>query len=208
MIGPKPANALGDPLGNFRAFFEYLFRLKNEEPATIFNITGRMWPHKKTDLDQIRAIYFSNRLLPPNTMNCDNVEVQNYEFWKAGFDNATLQNAQSETKLFASNIYWPKFGDWYSSTLAQAKIKRTFWGNLKSAEVSVAILKDSVSINDIVNQGANRITQSALSKIFEMREYGVPISYEKQLSDKQIFLREVLNCEQITIFKLDITENG
>ncbi|WP_068319030.1 hypothetical protein [Polycladidibacter hongkongensis] len=205
---PTKTTALGDPLSNLRIFFVDLFRVQIDSPATILLGRDRQLANTPpADVGAVRALHIIRHVNVEgfkHHVSCDDIAILGFNEWEEGFRQAQETLLQAESNVTTKEMWWPTFWKWNSPVDVSLKIKRNFWGNLRAASVSVAVIKGNFQISNVLDQSQSKIRETALRRVFEVRGKGYESLFEYQIDGKRVSLLGTDKCNDFSIFRLEV----
>ncbi|MDT0684699.1 hypothetical protein RM543_18720 [Roseicyclus sp. F158] len=198
--------AMGDPLINLRRFFTDLFRVQIDGPEVIRRGSDPQLANTPpSDPEFKRALHLSPSAITDNeSLTCGDIVFLGYYDWLEKFNEAQEARLQAQDNRTTPEMRWPNFWDWNSPVFARTTTRRTFLGNLKSVPVSVAVLGNNWDISNFINPEINKLTDSALQRVFSVKGRGYDSIYEFHIDSKDVVLSEALDCDGFTIFNIEV----
>ena len=202
---PAVGTAMGIPLINFDGFIRNAFRVHFDSIEEIEGPSRYNAINPPEDSLEKRALHLaSHHDRRPKKLACEDIEIQGYEDWLAGLNKAKAARAAAKDNRWTAEMSWWSFERWNSPVYVLSDVEATILGNLRSANLLVAVLGEDFDIERVLNQNAKTFTQETLSLVFSIRGWGYDRLYENQLSDKAISLENTMRCPGFLVFELEV----
>jgi hypothetical protein len=200
------AGVPGDALVNLRSFFEHAFRVHFDDPSELGGGHNRkLVPAEPVDTETKRALRPSKSgvYVGPD-LSCDDVKLRGYHDWKKRHDIAVRARSEAVDNTLTPEMWLISFFDWNSPAYPVLKVRRTFWGNLKSAKLSVAVLGNDFDIDTVLDQPNEKLSDLTMERVLSINRYNYSGLFESQLAEKNIILLSTTRCDEFSIFNLEI----
>ena len=196
---------MGIPLINFEGFVQNAFRVHFDSIEEIEGPSRYNAINPPEHSEEKRALHLaSHHARRPKELACEDIEIQGYEDWLAGLNKAKAARAAAKDNRWTAEMSWSNFERWNSPVYVLPDVEATILGNLRSANLFVAVLGEDFDIERVLDQDAKTFTQETLSLVFSIRGWGYDRLYENQLSDKAISLQNMTRCPGFMIFELEV----
>ena len=204
---PTGGAALGEPTGNFRLLMNYMFRTQFDSLQVLREFHGlKSWVAMKLPTDRPALV----KMDPfQQSLTCENVRLKSFDDWPEIFETAVKNyEAGTDERITVHPRMWTGFVDWYTPALTITKKQLSWRMNIKSAQVTAAVLNDGFDFDRVFHHkgdGELQITNETLQKLTVVHGWNFRSLLENQLGDKKIRLRDTVFCDGFTIYHIDIT---
>ena len=207
ILFPSIGTAMGMPLINFSLFFEDLFRVQLQDPSEISvygnEETANAEPEDPSVKSALRPVKNGKKVRPP--LSCEGIEILGYEDWKEEFESAKRALDARTGNRVTPEMEWSPFVTWNSPAYATTKTRNTILGNLRSADVSVAVLGHGFDINSVLDQDNKKIAAPALERVLaKPGSWGYLRLYWVQIDKKSVQLTSSTVCDGFNIYNLKV----
>ncbi len=132
------------------------------------------------------------------------MELRGFAQWLEGREGAQEAREAATDNLVTVDTVWPSFWSFNSPALASIDVRRTLFGNLRSASVSVAVLGHDFEISDVLDLETNRLEAGALNLLSQVRGRNYAGMFQAQMSDMDVTLVSTETCDDFTIYRIEV----
>lgn len=207
LCAPGMATAMGYPLLNLRLLFEDSVRVHIDDLSLINQrSTGsRFGDLSESEVESRISIHPTHpEKLSESSETCNDYKLTDYGDWLVGHERAKAARSEATSNLVTSEMKWPGFLLWSSPSFAYLDIQHTFLGNLKSADLVLAVVGNDFDINPVFDLEEKFFTQDTIRKLVSVRGYGYESMLEYQLKGKKIQLDEKIECDGFQLFIMSV----